>query len=80
MATEDRFYCILEQPSETEVHNRLKYSTYDPKKYTIDSHILIVSICIGKSIRIQRVEVFIFVNFLQWNKHARFVSSFFQIR
>ena len=48
-------HCLirLKQPSGTEMHQNLKYATCDPLKYTIGSHILIISICMGKSIRIQ---------------------------
>ena len=51
-------HCLLrlKQPSGTEVHHNLENATCDPIKYTIGSPILIVSICKGKSIRIQRVK------------------------
>ena len=42
----------LKQASVTEIH----HSTYDPLKCTMGCPILIVSICLGKSIRIQRVN------------------------
>ena len=48
---------ILKQPSGTEIHNNLENSTQDPLKYTMDSLILVVSICMGKSIRKQRVKL-----------------------
>ena len=41
----------------TEVNHNLENSTRDPLKYTIGSPILIVSTCMEKSIRIQRVKV-----------------------
>ena len=43
---------ILKQPSGTEIHHNLEDSACDPLKYTAGSPILIVTICIGKSIRI----------------------------
>ena len=55
-------HCLLrlKQPSGTEIHYtcNLETSTCDPLKYTMDSPILIVhvSICVEKSIRIQRVK------------------------
>ena len=46
----------------TEVHDNLQNSTCDTLKYTMGSHILIVSIFMGKSSKIQRVNgPFIFV-------------------
>ena len=38
----------LKQPSGTEIHHNLENSTCDTK-YTIGSHILIVSICMGEN-------------------------------
>ena len=51
-------HCLLglKQPLETEIHHNLENSTCDPLKYTMDCPILIVSIYMGKSIRIQRVN------------------------
>ena len=51
-------HCLLrlKQHSGIEIHHNLKNSTCDPLKYRMDSPILIVSICIRKSIRIQRVK------------------------
>ena len=49
----------LKQPSGTQLHHNLENSTCDPLKYTMGSPILIVSICMGKSIRIQRVKAFV---------------------
>ena len=48
-------HCLLrlKQPSGTEIHHIPENSTCDP----LDSPILIVSICVGKSTRIQRVKV-----------------------
>ena len=40
----------------TEEHNDLKISIRDPLKYIMDYSVLIVFICLGKSIRIQRVN------------------------
>ena len=49
-------HCLLrlKQPSGTEIHHNLENSTFVPFKYTMGSPINIVSICMGKSIRIQR--------------------------
>ena len=47
----------LKQSSGTEIHHNLENFTCDPLKYTMDSPILIVSICMGKSIKIQRVKL-----------------------
>ena len=44
----------LKQPSGTDIDLNLDNSTYDPLKYTMSSLILIESLCMGKSIRIQR--------------------------
>ena len=51
-------HCLLrlKQPSGTEIHHYSETSTCEPFKYTMDNPILIVSICMGKSIRIQRVN------------------------
>ena len=52
-------HCLLrlKQPSGTEIHHDLETSTCDPLKYTMGCPLLyIVSICMGKSIRIQRVN------------------------
>ena len=46
----------LKQPSRTEIHHHLEISTCDPLKYKMGIPILISSICIRKSIRIQRVH------------------------
>ena len=45
----------LKHPSGTEKHYNLETSTCDPLKYKMGYPILIASICMGKSIRIQRV-------------------------
>ena len=52
-------HCLLrfKQFSGTEIHHNLGNSFCDPLKYKMSSPILIVSICIGKSIRIQRVNL-----------------------
>ena len=51
-------HCLLrlKQPSGTVKHHNLENSIFDPLKYTMGIPILIVSICLGKSIRIQRVK------------------------
>ena len=51
-------HCLLrlKQSSGTEIHRNLEKSTLGPLKYTMGSLILNVSICMGKSIRIQRVN------------------------
>ena len=47
---------ILKQSSWKEIHHYLENSTRNPLEFTMGSPILIVSICFGKSIRIQRVK------------------------
>ena len=47
---------VVKKTSGTEIHHNLENSTFDPLKYTMGRHILIVSIYMGKSIIIQRVE------------------------
>ena len=51
-------HCLLrlKQHAWIEIHHSLENSSCDPFKYTMGSPILIVSICMGKSIRIQRVK------------------------
>ena len=51
-------HCLLrlKQPSGTKIHHNLETSNCDPLKCTMGSPKLIVSICMGKSIRIQRVK------------------------
>ena len=51
-------HCLLrlKQPSGAEIHRNLENSTCDPLKYTVGSSIFNVSRCMGKSIRIQRVN------------------------
>ena len=46
----------IKQSSGTEIHHSLENSTLDPIKYAMGSLIFIVSICMGKSIRILRVK------------------------
>ena len=46
----------LKQSSGTEIDHNKETSTCDPLKYIMGSPILIVSICMRKSIRIQRVN------------------------
>ena len=48
---------MLKQPSGKEIHYSLENFACDPLKYTMGSLILTVAICMGKSIRIQRVNV-----------------------
>ena len=52
-------HCLLrlKLPSGTKIHHNLQNSTCDPLTYTMGSSILIVSICMGESIRIQRVKM-----------------------
>ena len=54
-------YCLLRfrHPSETEIYHNLENSTSNPSKYTMSRSILNVSICMGKSIRMQRVKILI---------------------
>ena len=49
-------HCLLrlKQPSGTEIHHDFETSTCNPLKYTMGSPILIVSICMRKSISIQK--------------------------
>ena len=51
-------HCLLwlKQPSGTEIHHNLENSSCYPLKYKMGSAILIISICMGKSTRIQRVN------------------------
>ena len=50
-------FAQIKKPSGTEIHHRyIENSICDPLKYTMDSLYLIVSICMEKSIRIQRVK------------------------
>ena len=51
-------HCLsrLEQSSGPAIHHNLENSTCDPLKYTMGSSILIVSRCMGKAIRIQKVN------------------------
>ena len=52
-------HCLLElkQPPGTEICHNLETSTCDPFKYKMGNPILIVSICMGKFIRIKRVKI-----------------------
>ena len=52
-------HCLLrfKQPPGTDIYQNLENSTSDPLKYTIGSPILIVLMCMGKYIKIQRVNV-----------------------
>ena len=47
----------LKQSSGIEIHRNLENSRFGPLMYVMGSPMLIVSICMGKSIRIQRVNV-----------------------
>ena len=51
-------HCLirLKQPSGTEIYHNLETSTCVPLKYKLDNAIIIVSICMGKTIRTQRVN------------------------
>ena len=51
-------HCLLrlKLPSVTDKHHNIENSTCDPFKYAMDSPILIVSMCMGKSIRQQKVK------------------------
>ena len=51
------FLLRLKQLSGTEIYHNLETFTCDPLKYKMGNNILIVSICIGKSISIQRINV-----------------------
>ena len=55
----------FKQHSGTEMHHNLDKSTCGPLKYTMGSPIFMVSICMGKSIRIQRVN-----SLPYWNQRA----------
>ena len=51
-------HCLLQLklPPWTQIHNYLEISVCDPYKCIMGNPILIISICMGKSIRIQRVK------------------------
>ena len=51
-------HCLLrlKQSSGTEIHHNSESSTCDPLEYKMGNPLLFVSICMGKSIRIQRVN------------------------
>ena len=55
-ATRQGLHCLLRlnQPSGTEIHHNLGNSTRYPLRYTMDSPIFIITICMGKSTRMQR--------------------------
>ena len=65
-------HCLLrlKQHSGTDLHQNYENSTCDPLKYTMGIPILIVSICMGKSIRIQRGK-----NQADLFKHFEFLDS-----
>ena len=48
---------LIQSLGTTEVFNCLEISTCEPLKYIMNNTILVVYICLGKSIRIQRVEM-----------------------
>ena len=52
-------HCLLrlKQPSATEIYGNFKILTCDPFKLRMDKSMLIASICMGKSIRMKRVNV-----------------------
>ena len=51
-------HCLLrlKQTSGTEIHHNLENDTCEPLKCTMGSPIVVLSLCMGKSIRIQRVK------------------------
>ena len=57
-AFQQDLHCLLrsKQPSGTEVHHNSETSTCDPLTYKMGNPMLIVSVCMGKSIRIQRLR------------------------
>ena len=46
----------LNKPSGSDIHHNYEISSSDPQNSQLDNPILIVSICMGKSIRIQKVK------------------------
>ena len=62
-------HCLLrlKQPSEKTIHHNLENSTCDPLKYRINP-ILIVSICFGKSYRIQRVNLKSYIVYIHYTE------------
>ena len=56
-AFHQRLHCFL-TTSGTEMHHNLEISTCEPLKYTMGSPILTVSICMGTSMRMQKVKVY----------------------
>ena len=68
-------HCLLniKQPSGTEIHHNLENYTHHPLRFRMGSTIFIVSICMGKTTRIQRVNPFHFDEFFHAcckNKHG----------
>ena len=49
-------FAEIKHPSGTEIHHNLETATCDQLKYNMGRLILIVSICMEKPIRIQRVK------------------------
>ena len=62
-------HCLLrlKQPSGKEIHHDLENFVCDPIGCIVGIPILIVSICIGKSIRMQRVKAHIYTIYALWN-------------
>ena len=60
-------HCLLRQNHllGTEIHLNWKMTTCHPIKYIMDHSILIALICMGKFIRIQRVELHGYTGFLR---------------
>ena len=58
-------HCLLrlKQPPETEIYHTSDNSTRDPLKYKMNNLIFIVSICMEKSISIQRVKHLFYLGF-----------------
>ena len=75
-------HCLqgLKEHSGIEMHHNLEIFICDPFKLTMDNPILIVSICMGQSISIQRVKQY-FLNMLSAlsvnNYQTQFVLSTF---
>ena len=66
-------HCLLrlKQPSGTETHRNSDNFTCDPLQYTMGIPILFVSICMGKSIRIQRFNS-------NWNMEGHELANYLQ--
>ena len=70
-------HCLLRltQPSRTKLHHNFGNSTFESLKYTMGSAILIVSILMGKSIRIQKVYAYAYHYLFQDGKKGPKSSS-----